>query len=226
MIDVSLFSRDRIDTALEALLHSEDSALHGYTPAAGLPALRGVIAEACGQLPFALSSNLIYVTCGAPAGRAVLCRALLEEGDEVLFLYPPEDDLRCAVEAVGAQVVENGILSAHTRLVVLSDSDPIPAGLADALRAAEKTYGQPIYLLADCLAPTKENIDLLRDYENCVVNGDFGEELAGESIGYLAVSSRAEEAETLFDAIAGAARAAGYVNPPSLMQHALEQCLA
>lgn len=226
MIDHALFSRERVDAALEALLHTENSALHGYTPAAGLPALRGALAEACGQLPFALSSNLIYVTCGAPAGRAVLCRALLEEGDEVLFLYPPEDDLRCAVEAVGAQVVENGILSAHTRLVVLSDSDPIPAGLAEALRAAEKAYGQPIYLLADCLRTTPENLALLHDYENCVVNGDFGPALAGESIGYLAVSERAEDAETLFDAIAGAARAAGYVNPPSLMQHALQQCLA
>ena len=226
MIDVSVFSRERVDAALEALLHTENSALHGYTPAAGLPALRGALAEALGELPFALTSDLIYVSCGAPAGRAVLSRALLEEGDEVLFLYPPEADLRSAVEAVGAQVVENGILSERTRLVVLSDSDPIPAGLADTLRAAEKAYSRPIYLLADCLKPTEENLALLRDYENCVVNGDFGPALAGESIGYLAVSKRAENAETLFDAIAGAARAAGYVNPPSLMQHALQQCMA
>lgn len=226
MIDVSVFSRERVDAALEALLHTENSALHGYTPAAGLPALRGALAETLGEIPFALTSELVYVTCGAPAGRAVLSRALLEEGDEVLFLYPPEADLRSAVEAVGAQVVENGILSERTRLVVLSDSDPIPAGLIDALRAAEKAYSRPIYLLADCLKPTEENLALLRDYENCVVNGDFGPSLSGESIGYLAVSERAEDAETLFDAIAGAARAMGYVNPPSLMQHALQQCMA
>ena len=93
-------------------------------------------------------------------------------------------------------------------------------------RAAEKAYGQPVYLLADCVSPTEENLSLLRDYDSCVLNGDFGTELAGECIGYLAVSERAREAELLFAAIAGAGRACGYVNPPSLMQRAVEKCLS
>ena len=226
MIDASLLSSSRADAALEALLDTEDSTVHGYTPAAGLVALRAAVAEALAGSGVAVSSDLLYVTCGAPAGRAILVRALLSAGDEVLFLYPPEADLRAAVEAVGAFVVENGILTERTRLVVLSDSDPIPAGLADALRAAEKAYGQPVYLLADCVSPTEENLSLLRDYDSCVLNGDFGTELAGECIGYLAVSERAREAELLFAAIAGAGRACGYVNPPSLMQRAVEKCLS
>ena len=40
------------------------------------------------------------------------------------------------------------------------------------------------------------------------------------------MSERAREAELLFAAIAGAGRACGYVNPPSLMQRAVEKCLS
>ena len=226
MIEATKFNRNRIDEALSELLENEDSAVHGYTPASGLPSLRAALADALQQFDFQLAPEQIYVTCGSDAGRSILARALLEEGDEVMFLYPPNAEQYDAMAAAGASIVENGVLTAHTRLVVLSDSDPVPYGLAEMLRAAEKEYGHDIYLLADRLHAAPETEAILRDYDSCIVNEDFGEELAGECIGYLAVSMRAAQADTLCAAIAGAARAAGYVNPPSLMQRAVEACIA
>lgn len=226
MIESTRFAAPRIDAALTELLDTEDSSVHGYTPASGLPALRASLAEALCYYNFHASPEQIYVTCGSAAGRAVLAHALLEEGDEVMFLYPPDAEQREAMEAVGAVVVENGILSARTRLVVLSDADPVPYGLAEMLRAAEKEYGHDIYLLADRLSAAPDTEAILREYDSCVLNEDFGEDLAGECIGFLAVSGRAAEADELCAAIAGAARAGGYVNPPSLMQRAVEACIA
>ena len=64
-------------------------------------------------------------------------------------------------------------------------------------------------------------------YENTVACFPFAEELAmpGERIACLAVSERAEDRADIFARIAGAARAMGYVNTPSLMQRVLERCL-
>jgi len=226
MIETTQFSTHRIDAALNELLDAEDSSVHGYTPASGLPALREALTEALKYYDFPASPEQVYVTCGSAAGRAILACALLEEGDEVMFLYPPDAEQRGAMEAAGAVVVENGILSSRTRLVVLSDHDPVPVGLAEDLRLAEKSYGHSIYLLADRLSATPETEATLREYDSCIINEDFGEDLAGECIGFLAVSGRAAEAEDLCAAIAGAARANGFVNPPSLMQRAVGACIA
>ena len=221
MFDTRLFPASCLNAALNELLASEASDLHGYTPASGLLALREALRDAMQPLSLPISSDKIYVTCGAAAGRAILVRALLDEGDEVLFLYPPEDDFRSAVEAAGAVVVANGILTERTRLVVLSDHDPVPSGLDDFLRSAEKVYGHPVYLLADLLNPSDENLALLRSYDSIVLNEEFGDDFSGENIGFLAVGDHARDAELLYAAIAGAARACGYVNPPSLMQRAI-----
>ena len=221
MFEERLFSASFLDASLNELLASEASDLHAYTPASGLPALREALCDGLKPLSLPVSSDKIYVTCGASAGRAILVRALLNEGDEVLFLYPPEDAFRSAVEAAGAVVVANGILTKRTRLVVLSDHDPVPSGLVDFLHNAEKLYGQPVYLLADRLNDSEENLALLRSYDSIILNEEFGDGFSGECIGFLAVGDQARDAELLYAAFAGAARACGYVNPPSLMQRAI-----
>lgn len=225
MIDSSLFARRRVDEALRALLAAEDSSVHGYTPAPGLPALREVLVRSLVRYDFPLSSEGIYVTCGRAAGAAILNRALLEKGEEVLFLCPPDDHLRSAVEAVGAAAVEGGVIGGRTRLVVLSGDSPVTDDLAAQLRAAEERSGRPVWLLADRLAAAPYTESLLHEHASFVLLEDFGGALDGECLGFLAVGADAPEADTLCAAIAGAGRAMGYVNPPSLMQRAVLACL-
>ena len=64
-------------------------------------------------------------------------------------------------------------------------------------------------------------------YKNSVVCYSFSKSLslAGERIGYIAVSPAAEEAETLFAAVCGAGRDLGFVCAPSLFQRVAAKCL-
>ena len=221
MIEDIFFSVDQLHAALGDFMNIESTDPHGNSSASGLPVLCEVLCDGMQPLSLPLSSDKFYVTCGAAAGRAILVRALLNEGDEVLFLYPPADDFRSAVEAAGAVVVANGILTERTRLVVLSEQDPLPAGLDDFLRNAENIYGQPVYLLADCLNPTEENLALLRSYDSIVLNEELVDDVSGECVGFLAVGEQARDAQLLHAAIAGAARACGFVTPPSILQRAI-----
>ena len=67
MIEATSFSIQHIDEALNELLENEDSAVHGYTPASGLPTLRAALADALQQFEFPLAPEQIYVTCGSDA---------------------------------------------------------------------------------------------------------------------------------------------------------------
>ena len=217
MLDTSLFTQHRIDDAIARLLAEEDSSLHGYTPAAGLPPLRRALAASLALYELQLPPEGVYVSCGAAAGLAIATRALLAQGDEVLFLSEPRPEQRRAVSAEGP--------NARTRLALLSGGGPIPDGLAATLRAASDRFGRPLYLLADRLRPSPASEALLREYGAFLLNEDFGAALSGEAIGFLAVGGRCPDAGPVYDALAGAGRAMGYVNPPALLQRAILACL-
>ena len=68
---------------------------------------------------------------------------------------------------------------------------------------------------------------LMALYPHTVVCYSFSKSLslAGERIGYIAVSPQCENAEALFAAVCGAGRAQGYVCAPSLFQRVTAKCL-
>ena len=91
--------------------------------------------------------------------------------------------------------------------------------------------GHPIYLIAD--EPYRELVYedaevpfLPGIYKNTVVCYSYSKclSLPGERIGYIYVNQFADNSETLYAAIAGAARALGHVCAPSLMQKAIARC--
>ena len=49
--------------------------------------------------------------------------------------------------------------------------------------------------------------------------------LPGERIGYIAVSDKMADGQDVYSSVMGAARALGYVNAPSLLQHVIEKCI-
>lgn len=74
-----------------------------YTPATGLPALRGRIAAWYGQrFGLALDPARIVVTAGASAALQLACLALFEAGDDVLMPDPSYPCNRHFVSATGA----------------------------------------------------------------------------------------------------------------------------
>ncbi len=104
--------------------------------------------------------------------------------------------------------------------------------LSKFLNEKQKEYGHPIYLITD--EPYRE---ILFDgavcpfipsyYDNTVVCYSYSKALSlpGERIGYVSVSPKADDAQKLYLAIAGAGRSLGYVCAPSLFQKVVENCV-
>ena len=104
--------------------------------------------------------------------------------------------------------------------------------LARILEAAQARYGHPIYLVSD--EPYRELVYdgrevpcMLHFYDNTILDYSYSKSLSlpGERIGYLAVSPKMADGDTVYAALTGAARACGYVNAPSLMQRVIEKCI-
>ena len=104
--------------------------------------------------------------------------------------------------------------------------------LAALLEARSAEYGRPIYLVAD--EPYRflaydgiEVPSLLPLYPYAVVASSFSKNLSmpGERVGYLALSPRMQERQTLMNGLIYANRVLGFVNPPVVGQHLMMAAL-
>ena len=133
------------------------------------------------------------------------------------------------------------VLSEKTKAVIINSPNN-PSGvvltkeslqaLSAALRRHEEKTGRAVYLICD--EPYRElaydGVEVpcvFNWYDDAILCYSFSKSMSipGERIGYLAVGSRAKDADRVYASIMGAARALGYVNPPSLMQRVVEKCL-
>lgn len=103
--------------------------------------------------------------------------------------------------------------------------------LTDMLKEKEKEYKHPIVLISD--EPYREiaynNIKipyLTKYYKDTLVCYSYSKSfsLPGERIGYIVVPDEIFDFNTVFGAIAGAARVLTHVNAPSLFQKAVARC--
>lgn len=156
-------------------------------------------------------------------------------GASLVTVLPHEPDFQIDFAAFAAAITQ------RTKVVIVnSPNNPSGVvlsreslqGIADILTAAEEKYAHPIYLLCD--EPYRELVYgdvevpcMMNFYADTVVCYSFSKSLSipGERIGYLAVSHRMTDRAEVFASIAGAARALGYVNAPSLLQQVIEDCL-
>ena len=106
------------------------------------------------------------------------------------------------------------------------------AALAAALQRQSEKNGAPVWLICDEpyreLAYDGTEVPSVFDfYDDTVLCYSFSKSMSipGERIGYVAVGTKASDADDLYAAIMGAGRALGYVNPPSLMQRVVERCI-
>lgn len=229
--------------------------LHGYTSAQGLPEVRRAVAEYIKNTFGApMCEDLVYMTCGAAASLAITLGALCEKGDEFVVIAPFFPEYRVLIEKAGGMVVVartdmrfrldvgalDRAINKHTKAVILNSPNN-PTGVIygeDELRAlacllerksADK--GAPVYLIAD--EPYREltygrTVPYVPNYySDTVVCYSFSKSLslAGERIGYIAISPQCTGANELFFAVCGAGRSLGYVCAPALFQRACAKCL-
>jgi aspartate aminotransferase len=218
---------------------------HGYMPNPGFPLVRESIAARLRRdTGIAFQADNVCMTVGAAAACNVVLKAILDPGDEVILLAPFFAEYPFYVGNHGGRVVvvetdkdclpDVGAIAAaitpRTRAIILNTPNN-PSGRvypAELLRDLEamlsRQQSQPIVISDE---PYKrlvydergltEVASVISSVAICY-SWSKAQALAGERIGYLAISPRVPDAAAMFAACAFANRTLGFVNAPALWQ--------
>ncbi|MCG8688464.1 MAG: pyridoxal phosphate-dependent aminotransferase [Desulfobacterales bacterium] len=228
--------------------------LHGYMPNAGYPHVRESIAQTVSNLQGKpVTANDIIMTCGAAGGLNIICKALLNPGEEVLVPTPyfveygayadnhggtlktvnTREDFSLDIDAMA------NALTDKTRIVLInSPNNPTGAvytraeltALGDLLREKSKAFNRNIYLVSDepytqIVFDDTEVPPVFEFYEDSLVVTSHSKDLslAGERIGYVTVNPEAQYRSDLINAMTLVNRTLGFVNAPAMIQRVLPQ---
>ncbi len=233
---------------LADIVTKEMRGMHRYMSNSGYEDVREQIADfhrENSHLPF--GGNNIIMTVGSAGGINVTCKALLDPGDEVVVLSPFFVEFMFYIGNHGGvmklaetnenfhldiDAIEKAISEKTKAVLINSPNNPTGAvyhedelkELASLLEKKRKE-GQRIFLISDeayrkIVYDGIKLPDVFNLYEDTIAvhshSKDLG--LAGERIGYIAVSPRIEKAQPLIDAMIFANRILGFINAPALMQ--------
>ncbi len=225
---------------------------HGYMPNPGFPQVRAAIADKLSRetgLPF--TADHICMTTGAAAACNVILKAILDPGDEVILLAPffaeypfyvgNHGGKSVVVETDGDCLPDVGAIAAaitdRTRAILLNtpnnpsgrvypaaalrELDAMLAGLPNPpLVISDEPYVKLVY---DGQAQTSV-VAAIRPSVICY-SWSKAQALAGERIGFLALSPRLPDAAQMFAACTFANRTLGFVNAPALWQLVMAEAM-
>jgi aspartate aminotransferase len=192
------------------------------------------------------------MTVGAGGALNVALKALLDPGDEVILLAPYFFEytsytnnhngvpvvVKCDHETLlpDYAAIRAAITPRTKALIINSPNNPsgviysreVLENLDELLREAPQT----IYVLSDepynALVFDGESVpDTLASITNGIICTSWSKSLslAGDRIGYLAVSPRCDDFSRLIEAIPYCNRTLGYVNAPAFFQHVVERAI-
>lgn len=204
-------------------------------------------------LPF--TENQVIMTCGAAGAINIILKSLIEPGDEVIVIAPffTEYDFyvdnhrgKLVVSEANAELLPDPAdiaekITPRTRVLLLNSPNN-PTGrvydqkifhtIGKILTEKSAEIGHPIYLLTD--EPYKKIVydgvqyhSPFRYYRSTILATSFSKDLslAGERIGYLAISPLIEDYPTLINAATFCNRVLGFINAPALMQRVIRRTL-
>ena len=166
---------DEVRASIERALTLPSMALHGYTPAVGLPEARQAVAASLNRrYGVDYAAGDLFLTAGAAPALAATFRALTEPGEsEIIVIAPYFPEYKLWIEAAGARCVEvlanqetfdidvEAVSAAITEktCAIVVDSPNNPTGkvypeetlraLSRALDEAERRFGTKITLVSD-----------------------------------------------------------------------------
>lgn len=148
--------------------------LHAYTAAPGIYAVRQAIADYLrAQFDVDYSADDLYMTAGASGALAIVCKALLLPGDEVIVFAPYYPEYTVYAECFGGVPVIlkcrerdfqvdmaqlEAAITEKTKIVIINSpnnpsgsilSEETIQAMAELLRCKQAEYGHEIYILAD-----------------------------------------------------------------------------
>ena len=158
-----------------------------------------------------------------------------EEAGCAFKVVPPDvPGFQINFEAVEAMLTENTV-------AIIVNSPNNPSGvvytketlekLAALLKRKSAEFGHPIYIVSD--EPYRELVYgdayapfIPKIYPDTIICYSYSKSLSlpGERIGYVYVPEAATDSDAIYAAVAGAARAAGHVCAPSLLQKVIARC--
>lgn len=196
----------------------------------------------------------IFMTVGAAASVSCALHALTSPGDGVIVVSPYFPEYKVWIESCGCTCVEapakpytfrlsvGSIMEAITprtaAIIVNSPNNPtgsvysreVLQRLANCLNEVNQSREQPVFLISD--EPYREltygaEVPWVPDiYKNTVVCYSYSKSLSlpGERVGWVLVPPACFENARVMAAIAGSARALGFVCAPALFQRVVADC--
>jgi aspartate aminotransferase len=198
-------------------------------------------------------SGNIVMTCGAAGAANVIFKTILDPGDEVMVSRPyfgeyefyvdnnqgilvpvaTDEDFRLDLDAI-----ERALTPKTRAFIVNSPNNPTGrvyspdalASLGALLETHSRKSGRTVYLVSD--EPYRRIVydgavvpPVLTAYRDTILVSSYSKELsiAGERIGFLAVSPAIAGAERLIKGLVLVNRILGFVNAPALMQRAIAE---
>jgi len=218
---------------------------HGYMPNAGFPATRKAVAQRLRRdTGVEFTENLVIMTVGCAGAMNTALKALLDPGDEVIVpvpffqdyafyvanhlgrLVPVETDADFSLDV---SAIEASITPRTKVMILNSPNNPTGVIYSESvlrkLEAVLQQAGHTIVVLSD--EPYKSIVyngakvpEMASIISNCIVTTSWSKTwaMAGERIGYLAISPKIPQADALFNACTFTNRALGYINAPAIWQ--------
>lgn len=223
---------------------------HGYMPNSGYPATRKVVAQRLRRdTGVEYTENHVLMTVGCAGAMNAALKAILDPGDEVIVLMPFFPDYQFYITNYGGQMVPvetddefsinvpaiESKITPRTKAIILNSPNN-PTGVIyseSVLRNLESMLqraGHRIVVLSD--EPYKSIVydgakcpEMASIISNCIITTSWSKTwaLAGERIGYLAISPRIPDAEALSNACNFTNRILGYINAPAIWQHVVAE---
>ena len=196
------------DAILELIKEYPSPILHGYMNNSGYEFVREKIADHINQKQGTdLAAENIVMTVGAAGGLNVICKTLLDPGDEVVVFRPYFGEYRAYVSNVGGKLIEVSSnsdtfypdledlekkISSKTKMLIINTPNN-PTGvvypedfiidLCSLLEAKQKEYQRQIYLISD--EPYRELVYdglfvpyLTKYYKNTIVAYSYSKSLS------------------------------------------------
>lgn len=197
----------------------------------------------------------VFMTVGAAASVSCCLHALTSPGDEVIVVSPYFPEYKVWIETCGCACVEapakpytfrlsvgsimRAITPRTTAIIVNSPNNPTGAvyardvlqRLANCLNEENRRRDQPIFLISD--EPYREltygaDVPWIPSiYEHTVVCYSYSKSLSlpGERVGWVLVPPSCHDGARVMAAVAGSARALGFVCAPALFQRVVVDCV-
>ena len=238
--------------ALRRVVNVNPPGSHGYMPNPGYAEVREAVANKLQrETGLDFTAEDIFMTVGAAGACNVVLKSLLDPGDEVLVLAPYFAEYQFYIANHGGRMVlvetDDSFLpdveriaaaiTPRTRALILNTPNN-PTGRVypeSTLRDLDQMLaraGQPIAVLSD--EPYKSFVydgqrqpEVASSIANTAICNSWSKSLglAGERIGYLALSPRLADRADLRRACAFCNRTLGFVNAPAIWQRVVLESL-